>query len=157
MTDKEGNEGIFFAEFRFASFQIGFDFFCSQIRQVDGTDFSSFSANTKLTCIQINSRFIECREFRDTQTCGINTFNNCCVAFSLNRCCIDLVKYSHDFGSIKKSYFTIFLFDEIDRDRIDGFVSRFPTELQKSPKSDHIRIRRFYGESLFRYTKPKLI
>ena len=138
-------ERIFFSKFFFASFQIGFDFFYREIGQIHGADFASFSANAEFTRIEINGVFIECGQFRYTQTGGINTFDNRGIAFSLNRFCVDFIENPHDFFGIEKCHFAIFLFDEIDRNRIDGFVSLFSTKLQKSPKSDHIRIRCLHG------------
>lgn len=157
MADKEGGEGIFFAELRSACIEICPDFLCRQIRQIDGTDFSSFSADAEFAGVEIDGGLVKCGQFRNTQTGRVDTFDNRRIAFSLDSACIDLLENPHDLGGIQKSHFAIFLFDEIDYNRINGFISGFAAELQKRTKSDHIRIRCLDGESLFRYMKPKLI
>lgn len=157
MPDKKGSECVFFPELRSSCIEICPDFLHRQICQVDGTDFASFSADAELACVEVDGGLVESSQFRDTQTGGINALDNRRVAFSLNRARVDLLENAHDFSGIQKCHFAIFLFDEIHRYRIDGFVSGLAAELQKSPESDHIRVRRLDGESLFRYMKPKLI
>lgn len=114
MTNKEGSEGIFLAEFRFASFEIGFDFLYRQVGQINGSNLASFSTNTEFARFQIDGGFVECREFRDTQSGRVDAFDNRRIAFSLNRRRIDLIEDSDDFSSIEKCHFAIFLFDKIN-------------------------------------------
>ena len=114
MTNKEGSEGIFLAEFRFSSFKIGFDFLYSQISQVYRTNLTSFTANAEFVRVQIDGRFVECGQFRYTQAGRVDTFDNRRITFSLNRTCIDLIENPDDFRSVEKCHFAIFLFNEIN-------------------------------------------
>lgn len=115
--------------------------------EVYGSEFVSFSSDSKFHRFEVDVTPIQVGEFRDAESSRIDTFRYSVITNSLDIILIDSFKISHNFFIREKGYFTIGGSHEIKCCWVDGGNSLFLEVFEPASECNDMGIDGFDRES----------